>query len=212
LEKKNVVLDLDGTVLDSRRRHAIVLSDCVNDINKINTNESDFQDFVSFKAQKKTGKDYLAHKGINNAQQVFNLWISRIEEREYLKYDELYPCMKVYLKVLSEKYKLYLVTARSNGENAMLQITNLGIMRWFYDVKVVSNQGNVALNKYESIKSVSPVAFVLGDTESDLRLAEYLQTSFYPLYNGFRSVEYWKSQGMESYANIGEIIQAEAIG
>jgi histidinol phosphatase-like enzyme len=71
---------------------------------------------------------------------------------------------------------------------------------------IVKNTGNVGLNKYNAIKSMS-IAFVIGDTETDQALAKYAHCPFYPLNNGFRSQMYWEQYAKKkSYNNLQEIM------
>jgi phosphoglycolate phosphatase-like HAD superfamily hydrolase len=204
--RENIVFDLDGTLLDSRQRHAIVLSDCINKINGTKYTYKEFSDFVSCKSEGNTGLTYLKKKGIPNEQEIFNLWIKTIEYKKYLKSDVLYPDVLSELEILYNKYNLFLVTARANKTNTIWQLSKLDITKYFCDIMIVKNIGNIGLNKYNSIKPIS-IAFVIGDTETDQALAEYAHSTFYPLNNGFRSQKYWEQYAQKkSHNNLLEII------
>jgi len=204
-EKKNIALDWDGTLLDSRLRHILVLTDCINQINGTLYTPEDFNDFVTYKSEGNTGLSYLKDKKIPNEAGIISLWIKRIEYKKYLQFDRLYPNVLSDLKKISDRYNLFLLTARSNPSNARRQWSELGIGEFFREMMVVKNTGDVGLNKYHAIRSI-PLAFVIGDTEADLALANYAQCRFFPLNYGFRSAEYWKKNGIESYNNIHKII------
>jgi len=205
LSKNNIVLDLDGTLLDSRRRHIVVLSDCINQINATAYTPDDFYDFVSYKSEGNTGLSYLKNKGIPNEATIISLWIKRIEYRKYLRLDLLYPNVLVELKKMSDRYNLFLLTARSNKSNAIWQLSELGLGDFFCDKIIVKNMGNVGLNKYRAIQQI-PLEFVIGDTETDFALAKYAQCGFFPLNYGFRSAKYWRKNGLKSYSSINKII------
>jgi len=203
--KKNVVLDLDGTLLDSRRRHVIVLSDCVNEINYIKSTYNDFDDFVSYKSEGNTGLSYLQNKGIPNAKEIFALWIEKIEEKKYLEADILYPNVCESLELLKRHYNLFLLTARTNKVNVIWQLSQLNIDTFFTEIFVVSNIGNVSGNKYAAIKSLQ-ISYVVGDMEVDYDLAKRVDSIFLPLNCGFRSATFWQQRGEKSYGNIYEVL------
>jgi len=203
--KKNIVLDLDGTLLDSRRRHAAVLSDCINQINGIASTYTNFDDFVPYKTEGNTGLAYLKNKGIANAKGIFSLWKKKIEEKKYLEIDTLYPNVRESLEILKEQYNLFLITARANTENTMWQLSQLYIDTFFTGIFVVPNTGNVGDNKYVAVKSL-PITYVIGDTETDYDLAKRVDSVFFPLNCGFRSATFWQQHIGKSYGNIHEIL------
>jgi len=207
-KRKNLVLDLDGTLLDSRRRHIVVLAECINKINHTTYTPDDFYDFVSYKSDGNTGLSYLKNKKIPNEEAIISRWMERIEYRKYLHLDHLYPNVLRDLKTMSEQYNLFLLTARANKLNAGWQITELGIGEYFCDIRVVKNTGNVGLHKYHALHS-RPVDMVIGDTETDLALANYAQCRFFPLSYGFRSAKYWRKTGLKSYNSINKIISTQ---
>jgi len=207
-KKNNVAIDLDGTLLDSRRRHIVVLTDCINSINSTAYTPDDFHDFASYKSQGHTGLSYLKDKKIPNEEAIISLWIQKIEHKKYLRLDRLYPNVLRDLKRMSDRYNLFLSTARANKSNALWQISESGIGDFFCDMKVVKSRGNVGLNKYRAIRSI-PLDFVIGDTEVDLALANYAQCGFFPLNYGFRSTRYWTKKGLKSYNAIHKIITTQ---
>jgi phosphoglycolate phosphatase-like HAD superfamily hydrolase len=207
MTKGNIVLDLDGTLLDSRQRHIFVLVDCVNNVNETKYAYKDFCDFVSYKSEGNTGLMYLKNKGIVNEADINSLWIKKIEYKKYLQLDVLYPDTLSAIDKLYYKYNLFLITARSNKRNTVWQLSKLNFAKYFCDIMIVKNTGNVGLNKYNTIKSIS-VDFVVGDTEVDQKLAEYAHCTFYPLNNGFRSKNYWEQYvPNNSYYNLEEIVK-----
>jgi len=203
--KKNIVLDLDGTLLDSRRRHAIVLSDCINKINGTKFTYNDFDDFVSYKSEGNTGLAYLQKKEIPNAKVIFALWIKKIEDRKYLKTDILYSNVSECLDILKIQYNLFLITARANKKNAIWQLSQLNIDTFFTEIFVVSNIGDLGYNKYMAIKSF-PISYVIGDMETDYDFAKRTGGVFFPLNCGFRSTIFWKQCIGKSYENMQEIL------
>jgi phosphoglycolate phosphatase-like HAD superfamily hydrolase len=205
--KKNIVFDLDGVILDNRRRHSVVLSDSINRINGTKTSADDYDDFVSYKSAGRSGIQYLIEKEISNAEKIMADWVRKIEYKKYLRLDVLYPDALRGLEILSEKCNLFLITARSNRQNTCWQLSQLNIFNYLCKAIVVKNKGNAGLNKYNALSSLSVFA-VIGDTEVDFALSEYAQCRFYPLNNGFRSMEYWNQRKQKSYQSIMDIIHS----
>jgi len=204
-KKNNAAIDLDGTLLDSRQRHILVLIDCIRQINATTYTLDDLKDFIEYKSEGNTGLSYLKNKKIPNETAINSLWIRRIEYKKYLRFDKLYPEVISDLEKLSNHYNLFLLTARSNKSNLIWQLPELGIEDFFCDRIVVKNMGDVGLNKYHAIQSV-PLDFVIGDTEVDYALAKYAKCNFFPLNYGFRSAQFWEKNGLKSYNSIHEII------
>jgi len=122
-----------------------------------------------------------------------------------LRLDVLYPDALQALEILSERYNLFLITARSNQQNTCWQLSQLNIFRYFCKAIVVKSKGNAGLNKYNAISTL-PIFAVIGDTETDFALSEYAQCLFYPLNNGFRSLDYWKQRKQKSCQNMEEVV------
>jgi len=204
-KKHNIIFDFDGTLLDSRQRHIIVLTDCINQINGTKYIPEDFNDFISYKSDGNSGLTYLQSKEIPNANDIFALWVKKIEDKEYLGTDILYPNVCECLNVLKSQYNLFLVSARNNKENAYWQVSNLNISSFFKEIFFVSNTGNVGDNKYMAVKPLS-IAYVIGDTEIDYDLAKKLNCIFFPVNCGFRSAAFWEKLFGKSYNNIKEVL------
>ena len=202
--KKNIIIDFDGVILDSRQRHSEVLSDSINKINGLKTISDDYKDFVSYKSNGYPGINYLIEKKIPNDEKIIAEWIKRIEQKKYLQFDVLYPGTKQSLEKLKNKYNLLLVTVRSNHKNAYWQLSHLNILNYFCKIILVNNKGNPGLDKYNALCSL-PIFAVIGDTEVDLALSEYAQCFFFPMNNGFRSLSYWNKFKKKSYQNLMEV-------
>ena len=206
--KNNIILDLDGTLLDSRQRHIVVLTECVNQINATTFTPEDFFDFVSYKSEGNNGLSYLKDKKIPNGEAIISLWIKKIEYNKYLRLDRLYPDILHDLKIMGDRYNLFLLTARSKKSNTFWQLSELGLGNFFCKMIVVKNTGNVGLNKYRAIQSIH-FDFIIGDTETDFALAKYTRCGFFPLNYGFRSSQYWNNNGLKSYSSFKELFESD---
>lgn len=207
--KKSIGLDLDGTLLDSKFRHQKLLYDILmQEGYEININE--LNDFLPYKSQGKNTKEYLLYKysNIKNADKIVEKWIENIEDLEYLNLDFLYNHVNNLLENLNTICDLYLVTARKNKENTLKQLNNLDITRYFKKIYIVSNSGNIALNKYKKTKNLG-IDLIVGDTEIDLKWSQYLKADFFAVNYGFRDIKWWKNKNIISYneSSIGKKIE-----
>lgn len=196
--KRSIGFDLDGTLLNSKFRHQKVLYDILkNEIYDIKF--SDLDDFVLYKSEGNNTKSYLKYKYLDhiNIDEISKKWIENIEKKQYLELDILYKHTINLLKTLSKPYDLHLVTARKNKEGVKHQIYKHDIVKYFKKIYVVSNKGYVALNKYNQTKNIC-IELIIGDTEVDLKWAEYLDTKFLPVNYGFRSEKWWNSRNIIS--------------
>lgn len=184
-----IAFDFDGTILDSRMRHNIVMADVLRRYGiKI-----DASTLVLFKSNGKTNLDWLKENGLseNIAQQVNSEWISVIEDEKYLKIDTLYPDVIDILKNLSKENDLYLITARNNKDACLNQIKTLGIGQFFNEVVIVPTCSETSLLKAEELKNRN-IKYFIGDTESDCKAADIAKCKFYAVSYGFRSTKFLK--------------------
>ena len=207
--KTRIAFDLDGTLLDSRKRHEIVMADVLKEEGL----RIDVSNLVSFKSGGKNNIAWLSEKGVpgNQAKEINEKWVSLIENETYLKSDVLYPGAETLLKDLSKENNLYLITARNNRENALGQIKDLGIAQYFTDVIVVpSCRESARLKAMELLKN--EVSCFVGDTESDYEAAKIAGCEFKAVSNGFRDEKFWSSKNMKSYKNVSQIPYIDAGG
>ena len=178
-----VAFDLDGTLLDSRKRHSVVLDFVLDKYNlKIDTSN-----LIDFKRQGKNNIDYLISKGISEslAKDIQTEWINNIENIEFLKSDELYPNAISILKQYSENNDLILITARNNDINLQKQICDLGIDTYFKNIYVVKPGQEAAKNKAEILKK-KHAKLMIGDSEIDKQAADFASIDFMWVNHGFR--------------------------
>ncbi|NQY43848.1 MAG: FkbM family methyltransferase [Legionellales bacterium] len=200
--KRYIAIDLDGTVLDSRERHKIVLQNCLAK-RKLSF---PLEDLLVFKSTGKNNIIYLKKyitddKLINEIQED---WIENIEKKDYLEKDILYSDTRFFLKKASLKFNLILITARSNKENAYWQISDLNIAKYFKFCIVVPTGKDASKLKAKELKKFK-IDYLIGDTEVDEFAAKDLGVKFVALNSGFRSKEFWDSKNVSSYNNLSAV-------
>lgn len=185
---QKIGFDFDGTLLDSRKRHKILMQDIMNERN-INVSADDL---IQYKSDGHNNIQWLKSKNIedNLAKEINIDWISRIESAEYLKFDHLYLGIKDMLERLSAENNLYLVTARNNKANLFNQLKELDIIQYFEDICVVPSCKESMKFKADYLKEHGINTF-WGDTEVDKQAAELAGCNFHLCLNGFRNQSFW---------------------
>ncbi len=202
---KEIFLDLDGTLIDSSRRHLILLEDIVS---KYEIKCEHFSDYLEFKCSGFSTKEYLIKRlGFKEeiAIKISNEWIEHIEDEEYVKYDTLYNDTILFLNYLKSKGALIVfITARRNNMlvSRFLSDNNLDI---YANRLIVVNPSDAHNEKKMHIESTAKgVAIVVGDTEVDY----FCDKKCYLLNRGFRNKTFWDQKGVVSYSSLIDIIEA----
>lgn len=185
---KRICFDLDGTLLDSRERHRVVMNHVLKEY-KCNIDTSDY---LQYKAEGNNNLSWLEMKGIDKilAKDINQRWIELIENNVFLNNDTLYPQVRRILESLSRDNFLLLLTARNNQENTEMQIDRLGISQFFDKIVVVPSSKQTSVLKSQ-ILSDSNITEYYGDTESDMEAAKMAKCRFYATTRGFRSDKFW---------------------
>jgi len=200
--KKNIVIDLDGTLLDSSRRHIVLLREILKS-QKIKLN---IKDYLSYKRTGRSTKDYLVSKGlnINTTNEICKKWVKNIENIKLLKLDKLYKDSKEFLEKYYRKYNLILITGRSNKKNTKAQISELNINKFFKKIEIIKPTKDISEKKTKLTQKYKCFA-IIGDTETEKNVSDNLKIKFYPISRGFRSKEYWSDLNIIPYSSLKEI-------
>lgn len=182
--KSVVAFDFDGTLLDSRNRHIIVMRDVLNLFNI----DLDVDDLVEFKRNGKNNLDYMMAKGIdeNVAKTVQKQWVRDIELSKYLENDVLYSDAIELLDKYSKNNDLILVTARANVDGLNAQIDKFDLRKYFSGIFVVQPGKTAAVAKAEILNAQNAILMV-GDTNSDASAAKIAGAEFLFRENGFHN-------------------------
>lgn len=193
--KQCIAFDLDGTLLDSKKRHQIVMDDVLSKYGlTLNTD-----DLVLYKSNGFNNISWLENKGVDGelAHEIQKEWISNIERDDYLKLDLLYDGILDYLKMLSKQNKLYLLTSRNNVPGTLSQIKNLGLDQYFDKIEIVRS-ANATFDKIQFLVN-NHVDIMVGDTEIDYQAACNAKCNFLVAIDGFRSLSFWSKYNVKHW-------------
>jgi phosphoglycolate phosphatase len=157
-------LDLDGTLLDPRRRLYSLFRELAP------AAPWSFDDYWRMKRDQITQRQLLVEHLRYTTDQVERFrvaWLDKVEELARLELDVPFDGVSGFLANASKQVALYLVTARQFSDRALAQVRRWGWECHFCDVMVTGGRRS----KVETVRSrVTPVAgdVWVGDTGEDV--------------------------------------------
>jgi phosphoglycolate phosphatase len=182
-----IIFDLDGTLLNSKRRLYLLFTNLISESNL------SFDEYWGFKSLGISNKELIELK-INNGKKLsytsFNKdWMRLIESPEYLEYDQPFEGSNEVLERLKLKgLEMILCTARQNVKGVEEQLLKFKWSKYFEKVYVTEQKTTKVslLNREKDLKK----AFFVGDTSQDIQLAKKYAGYSIAVSSGFRSREY----------------------
>ncbi|NLH39958.1 MAG: HAD family hydrolase [Elusimicrobia bacterium] len=191
-ETNNIFFDIDGTLIDTSERHYRIYKDILYSygIQKIFSKRK-------FWNQKREGKktvEIIYKKSFKQLKKNFaHDWLTKIEDRKYLKFDKLFSgCLNV-LSDLKKTNDLIFVTMRNNKKNLLWELDNFGLNKYCSKIIVgspIDLKSKVPLiNKY-IIKNQRGKNIIIGDTEMDIAAGKKLGILTIASIYGIRSKQF----------------------
>jgi phosphoglycolate phosphatase len=192
VQKQPVIFfDLDGTLIDVSIRHYQVYSELVE---KYAGKTLPKDRYWSEKRLKTKWPALLSQSLIaeDRASQFMQDFIALIEQPDKLRVDPLFPGSLATLKLLSTKYRLYLVSLRRNEQALLDQVADLGLEEFFYKVLTGHSETTGEDVKSELIKSLAVPGrdIIVGDTEADILTGKLLGLKTVALTSGIRDEDF----------------------
>ena len=176
-----IFFDLDGTLLDSKRRLYLLFQFLVPE------SKFTFEIYWKLKQDKVSHRELLA-KYFDYTEEDFykfnTQWMSLIESPAWLLHDQLFDGIKPFLWLLKERNELYLVTARQSEEATLRQIEDVSLGGIFNDVLVTFQK----TEKQDLIRSkceLSSNDWIIGDTGKDIEAGKKLGIKTAAVLSGF---------------------------
>ena len=202
----NLFFDLDGTLLDSKRRLYTLFQDLVSK-STLSVNE-----YWELKRNKIDHKAILLNKFNYTEIDYINFeskFLEQIESPGYLKLDILFYGVCEMLGILAQKNKIFIITSRQNKENTFVQLKKLDIYKYFENILVTER-------KYEKVELIRKLQFqnedfIIGDTDYDILTGKQLGIHTIAVSYGFLNKqklnEYNPEYIVDNLAEIGIILQ-----
>lgn len=193
---KNILLDMDGPLLDGKQRHYQCYSDIVSALGFL---PIDVDVYWEMKRMGKSRREQLAMSDAGSIYDTFlSEWIKKIEQLEYLEYDGVQSGAINKLKGWRNSgVSINLVTMRSNKNNLLVQLESTGLDVYLSSVTVCGHAKG-GKGKAEAVKEAHPElmgtpSLWIGDTEADYEGARAFGCPVWLLSCGLRTNEFLKS-------------------
>lgn len=177
----NIFFDLDGTLIDSRKRLYRLFQHLVSE------STISYGEYWHYKRNRISAKEILINR-FNYSENEFKVfreeWMCKIELPEWLALDTPFVGVFEYLNELKISHRLYIVTARQSEFNALAQIDQYGWRPIFEKVLVTGQK----LEKYDLIVKTANVEkhdWFIGDTGDDIQTGKRLGIHTAAVLSGF---------------------------
>lgn len=177
-----IVFDLDGTLICSRKRLYELFCDLIDD------RSVDFDRYWGFKFQGENNQCILKkHFGYSEGEiNNFTIeWMNKIEDDYYLEMDCVIDGIPDFLEKISEKNKLYICTARQSISQVIKQLENLSLLNFFEEIYVTEQK----ISKEELLLQSNCVFglddWFVGDTGHDIKAGKKLGAKTCAVLTGF---------------------------
>lgn len=198
-----IFCDLDGTLIDSSRRHLVLLNDLLAGYGLAPADES----YLEAKREGLSTRGWLLRRGAGSPEildAVCEAWTERIETEPYLRLDAwIEPRCRKIGELRRAGCRIVVVTARKNRDWIRSSVRARFPFLEEEDIQIVSPAA-AAAEKRETVRRVSEgrPGILIGDTEADLAACEGTGVVPYLLNTGFRSEAFWNRRGVRSHASL----------
>ena len=185
-----IIFDFDQTLIDTSKRHFKVYKYLSR---KFKLSMLDYKSYLAKRLNGLSNKDVLIEQGLLNDEQEIaeNEWKLIIEQKQYLLYDYPYAWSEQYLKQLSKRYHLWLVSLRSNKAGFYNEIKHLEWYQYFKKIIPVMHSEDNVFGKVSAVQRVQTSSYIftawVGDGPVDKAAAKILDIRFIdvesPLYH-----------------------------
>ncbi|MCH7579277.1 MAG: HAD family hydrolase [Chloroflexi bacterium] len=201
--------DLDGTLVDVRKRHYAAYADTMRELGLTPLPEQTYWDARRDGA---SNADLMGNVDAECQSRFAEKWLERVESPSYVRLDTLIPGARATLAALRESYELVLVTMRQDRASLLEQLDELSLRKFFS--AVYSRDGSdEPQSKSKLIRlfgnSVRDGATVIGDSEADVEAARDLGIESVCVTSGVRSRRYL--DGLEPDEVVSTIVQLPRI-
>ena len=182
--------DLDGTLVDVRKRHYVAYADTMLELGLTPLPEQTYWDARRNGA---SNADLMGDVDAECHDRFAQKWLERVESPSYVRLDTLIPGARATLDALRETYELVLVTMRQDRESLLEQLDELSLRKFFS--AVYSRDGSdEPTSKSKLIRlfddNMRNDAAVIGDSEADVEAARDLGIESVCVTSGVRSRRY----------------------
>lgn len=212
LKNKLAIFDLDGTLIDIKKRYYKVFNDFLTI--KGNKMEYTIGDYISDRMKFGSDSEILLRvigyedSSINDFK---NFKHKYIENLDYLEFDTVKPSVHDFLNILkAQGFRVELLTARRNYKNLLNQLISMNLLRHFDNV-LMWPKDLYTKNEYVNLFDIDTYdIYFFGDSVDDYLAIKDIPSFFY-LVNDSIIKNYFTNQESLSISEIMHLFNMEHI-
>lgn len=182
-------LDLDGTLVDVRRKHYAAYVDTLRELGVAPVAA---HEYWRRRREGASNADLLREAAGPCDPRFLERWVDRVESPDYVRLDSLIPGARSTLASLRRSFELVLVTMRRDRVALDEQLDDLALTRLLSDI--YCRDGSPDERKTHLIgrhtSAVAPGSAVVGDSDDDVEAARELGIASICVSSGVRSARY----------------------
>ena len=194
MRRPSLFLDLDGPILDVSERYFRVHQYILKELGSrcLAPSKSSYWNMKRDRQPLSAILEKLSQPLVD--QEAFSrLWLAKIEAPEYLILDQVIPGAKEQLLELEHLFTLVLVTLRQNRNAVHKQLRNLGLQALLTKVlcqaPAQDRSWEVKRDLIAESGLISNAAWIVGDTEVDIRAGKALGMGTVAVLSGIRNLK-----------------------
>ncbi len=195
----NIIFDLDGTLIDSKKR-LFTLFDDLSPYSKLS-----YSEYWTLKKNKISNQEILVEYFNYTEKEVENFvteWMLKIETPYYLNFDKAIQGVQSKIKEMCKSYDLFVCTARQSKQAVFRQLEKINLTGCFREILVTEQKYSKELLISEHVHTLSPCDWMIGDTGYDIQVGKALNIKTCAVTSGFlsraRLLEYMPDEIIES--------------
>jgi phosphoglycolate phosphatase len=184
-----VILDLDGTLLDTSKRHYAVYRLIAK---RLQVSALSLSNYWERRRVGSSNLNVLFQTGLPMSQRetAKDLWLQHIESVKMLASDQLLPGVRTWLETYQDRLEFLMVTLRSNPQGLENQLRQLALLDYFKDILVVPHQPQAHIAKAQAVTknaSSGKVLAWIGDSGVDMQAAQAIGARAIGVKSGIRT-------------------------
>jgi len=193
-----IVFDLDGTLVDVRLRHYQVYADALGEVGVEPLGPG------AYWSRRRSGAGtFEIVSGLPGPiySRFTAMWTERVEAARYLALDRVFPGAPQMLTAFAADYELLLLTLRWNRDALLDELRDLGLDGAFSAVISPGAGDERRKSALLAGRELGADAWVIGDSEADVKLAADVGAEFVGLTCGVRSPAFLRQAGAVKLAD-----------
>ena len=182
----NIILDLDGTLLTSHERLYELF------VALVGNRKITFDQYWDMKKSKISNEEILSQEFSYPIEKIIkfkSVWMDKIENEHFLNMDKWHPNVIETIYSLAKDNSLYICTARQRVKPVIQILESSKILGILKDVLVTEQKNTKKELIFSSVKNLSQIDWIIGDTGQDINTGKELGIKTCGLTCGFQSLE-----------------------